>query len=183
MGSGVIVDNWWTYLPWSDIINHGGVDNRGKRLRSKLSALELVGPLLVVCCNTEELRGKPIQVHVDNSGSVEIWRKGYSSSCDLSTTLVKTIHQVAVAFECDVDIIKITMCSNDRATMADAISKASFRKFHEVAKNSGRELEASPRPIPKAIKQWIEHPVKDWLLGQKILKELAMDRMVIGYNC
>ena len=96
VGSGVIVDNWWTYLPWSDIINQGGVENRGKRLRSKLSALELVGPLLVVCCNTEELRGKPIQVHVDNSGSVEIWRKGYSSSCDLSTTLVKTIHQVAV---------------------------------------------------------------------------------------
>ena len=39
------------------------------------------------------LRNQTAVGKVDNSGSVQIFGKNYSTSCKLSNTLVKTIHQ------------------------------------------------------------------------------------------
>ena len=102
------------------------------RLGTKLSALELVGPLALVCGCPEKVRGKPLKIFVDNSGSVAIWRKGYSTTCELSSILVHAIHEVSRSLGCQVDIVKVTRFSNPGSEMADALSKAEYVKFLEV---------------------------------------------------
>ncbi len=66
-------------MPWSRRINCGARADDGKKLARKLSALELVGPLIVVVAGYLQWRGKDLKIWVDNSGSVLIWRKGYST--------------------------------------------------------------------------------------------------------
>ena len=80
---GVSGDRWF-YLPWGRKINTG-VRHKGKRLSSKMSALELVGPLICLASEPDLVQSAPIRIWVDNIGSVRIWRKGYSSSCELCT--------------------------------------------------------------------------------------------------
>lgn len=101
----------------------------GKRIGRKLTALELVGPLALVCGAPDMVRGKPGRIMVDNAGSVAIWQKDYSTSCVLSSVLVRAIYEVSEAMECTVGIVKITRCSNKGSEMVDALSKSDFLKF------------------------------------------------------
>ena len=50
-GVGMLVAGTeWTYIPWGRRINEGWRAYDGKSLAHKMSAWELVGPLMVVCC-------------------------------------------------------------------------------------------------------------------------------------
>ena len=69
--------DWWFYVPWGRKIN-AGVSFEGRRLSSKLSVLELVGPLICLAAAPDMVRGRPVRIWVDNIGSVKIWQKGYS---------------------------------------------------------------------------------------------------------
>ena len=182
-GVGAVKDDWWTFLPWSRKINLGGRSNTGKELGRMMSALELIGPLVVVSSGFRWCTNNPVRIWVDNAGSVFIWRKGYSTTCFLSTTLVKAIATVAAGIGCQVDIVKITRCSTPLADMADALSKCAFSRFWHLAKANSYLLEQAPAWIPPALVAWIQNPVPDDDLGQKILNNLAAFTKVLGYNC
>ena len=154
---------------------------KGKQVRRKLSALELVGPLAIVCGVPDKVRGKALRVHVDNIGSVEIWKKGYSTTCELSSTLVRAIFEVSAALQCHIDLVKITRCSNPGSDMSDALSKAEFVRFREVATRENCELSEHLGTVPQALHDWIRRPTDDWFLGEKILRELSKTTDVIGY--
>ena len=101
LGCGCVSLDWWFYLPWGRKIN-SGVAYLGRKLSSKMSALELVGPLVCVAADPDMVRGVPVRIWVDNIGSVKIWKKGYSNSCNLCTTLVTAIATVAASLGCRV---------------------------------------------------------------------------------
>ena len=46
-----------------------------------------VGPLITITLFAEECRGWPVNIWLDNAGPVRIWQKGYSSWCQLSSTI------------------------------------------------------------------------------------------------
>ena len=149
-----------------------------------MSALELVGPLITVSAGFNWCQNSAVKIWVDNAGSVFIWKKGYSSSCPYSTMLVKAIATVASGLACQVDLVKIGRCSTPLADMADALSKSAFPRFRDIAFRSGfSQLPAEPAWVPSAILHWIANPVPDDGLGDKILRELAMRTLVLGYNC
>ena len=54
----------------------------------KLSALELFGQLIGICAGSEMLRNQTAVGKVDNPGSVQIFGKGYSTSCNFEIRLV-----------------------------------------------------------------------------------------------
>ncbi len=114
-----------------------------------MSALELVGPLLVLCCGADRLRGLAVRFWVDNAGACNIWRHGYSSSCSLSTTVVKAIAGVAAGLGCRVDLVKVGRCSSPATEMADALSKGDFDRFRNT--QGGAEFSSQPESVPLAL--------------------------------
>ena len=136
-----------------------------------MSALELVGPLICVAAGYDICRGRAVRIWVDNAGSVAIWKKGYSSSCALSTTLVAAIGRIAAALGVSVYIEKITRRTGDEAVLADELSKGKFSNFLRRLPTDFR-LPESPAWIPPAILAWIADPTDDPNLGEKILNNL-----------
>jgi hypothetical protein len=179
---GVVPElNWWTWMPWTRGLNSGKRTHEGKKVSRKMTALELIGPLLVLCSAADRLRGQPVKFWVDNAGACNVWRHGYSATCSLSTTLVKAIAAVAAALGCRVNLEKVARCSSPETIMADALSKGEFRRFRSTP--GGETFDAAPGGVPKALLRWAAHPVDDDDLGGKILAELSREINVLGYNC
>ena len=178
-GCGGVSGDWWFYLPWGRKINTG-VSYRGRRLAGKMSALELVGPLVCVCADPDLVRCRAVRIWVDNIGSVRIWRKGYSNSCSLSTTLMRALAAVAAALGCRVFVEKVARCSSPPAVMADALSKAAFGKFREAAAAAAWPLRLEPAWVPPALLRWVASPVEDECLGRDILRDLRPRTELLG---
>lgn len=171
-GTGGLSQGFWFFVPWGRKINSGIRGADGKQLSRKLSALELVGPLICLAAGFDRCRGRPIVIWVDNAGSVAIWRKGYSFSCPLSTTLVAAIGRLAAAAGSTVYIQKITRCSGTGSTLADLLSKGKVQRFRDSLPADWL-LPTDPAWIPPSILQWISDPVARPDLGDRILNDLS----------
>ena len=143
-----------------------------------MSALELVGPLMVLTAGVELVRGKALVIPVDNQGSVSIYRKGWCSSCSLATTLALAISEVAASIDCRLEVVKIRRCSNAEALAADAVSKADWTLFRQLMPGAT----PGPAKIPTALVSWVNSPVADRNLGQKILREMGLVRTILGHR-
>ena len=183
LGVGAVSTNWWSYLPWSRAINMGRATSSKRKLSRAMSALELVGPLLILSSGHSWCKNRPVKIWVDNAASVFIWQKGYSTSCALSTTLVIAISKLAAGLGCAVDICKITRCSNTFATLADHLSKANFNQFRSLANQHNIPLPIEPAWIPPSLLKWIENPKEDDKLGDNILSDLSSKLLILGVNC
>ena len=183
LGVGVVAPGWWTYFPWSKKINSGVLAGHGKRLDRVMSAWELLGPLVALCAGAQFCRGNAVRVWVDNSGSVYIFKKGYSPRCPLSNVIVKAIATVAAGIGCRFDVEEVTRCSSPLAVMADALSKAKFSKFWQQAYAlGGLGLPLEPLRVPLALRVWLEDPVPSVDLGQRLLRELGEAGPVLGLD-
>ena len=177
-GVGMLVDGtMWTFVPWGRRINEGWRAYDGKSLAHKMSAWELVGALLVVCCTGNRLSGKQVEIFVDNDGSVRMWNKGWTTKCDLCNTILLAIHQISVAMDIDVFVSGIARCSTEEADAADALSKCDMERFLRLAP----EADVEPREVPGALLRWLENPLPDRRLGHRILKQLARKYDVLNY--
>jgi len=181
LGCGGVLDGGWFFQHWSDAIN-GGMECNGKRVGGKMSALELVGPLIALSVWADRFRCGAVVFFVDNAGSVCIWQKGYSSSCPLASTLVAAMAAVAAGIGATVCVEKITRCSDPGTVMADALSKSAFGKFWEAATATDWALPPEPEAVPRSILRWLANPLPDEDLGTKILKELSQTVPMLGLN-
>ena len=106
--------------------------------------------------------------YVDNQGSVDIWRKGFSTSCFYSYTIAKAIYEVSKGINARVHIQKIRRCSDTWSVAADALSKADFKLFRTIMPDHNLTM----CWVPRTILKWLQDPVVDMDLGYKILLEL-----------
>jgi hypothetical protein len=181
-GTGGVMGAWWFYVPWPKRVNAGGWKIKGKKVSRKLSALELIGPLIVVAAGHQLCRGQNVNIWVDNASSVQAYNKGYSRSCPLCTTIVKALSTVAAGFGMTVNILKITRCSEPGAKMADALSKARFSKFRHTAAEANWPLQTDPASIPATLLKWIDRPTVTDSLGHSILREISSYSPIPGYS-
>jgi len=137
----------------------------------------------VVVMARKVARGGALRIWVDNSGSVAIWDKGYSTSCPLASCIVTTISAVAAALNIRVKLVKITRCSNIGSDLADALSKADFSRFRRESQTAGMSMNLEPAVIPPRLLSWINKPEVDFQLANKILHELAGNERILGFNC
>jgi hypothetical protein len=170
-GVGGIGGPFWFMVPWGYRINNGMRASDGKRLSRKLSALELLGPLICISAGRKYCRRWPVRVWVDNSGSIGVWKKGYSTRCPLCTTIVTAIGRIAAAIGCTFTVDKITRCSTTGAILADELSKGRFAAFRAKLPHSW-VLNLEPAWIPPAILQWIHNPIVNPDLGDAILRDM-----------
>jgi len=180
-GTAGVMGSWWYWLPWPKRIQHGSLKHEGKKVGRKLSALELIGPLVIIAANFAACRYRQVVVWVDNAGSVAIWQKGYSNQCSLCTTIVKATSQLAAAAGCELFIKKITRRSDDGSKIADSLSKGLFTQARIEACTRGTALDTEPGKIPTRLIQWIDHPVCDDQLANRILHELSQSHRLLRY--
>jgi hypothetical protein len=176
-GIGGVCGTWWFYIPWPKVVNAGGWRIDGKKVGRKLSALELIGPLVAVAAGHKQFANSHVTVWVDNAGSVAIWEKGYSTKCRLSSTIVTTTHAIAAAIGCTLHIKKIRRCSNSMASAADALSKAQFR-----AARGFTQLDIEPATVPVTLLKWISQPNPSDDLAHIILQEISKTSPVLNYS-
>ena len=158
----------WSLVTWGRRINEGWAAYDGKSLAHKLSAWELAGPLLGLVISGNKVTGKQVVAWVDNDGSVAMYRKGWTTACDICNTLLVALYQVSTALDCDLYINNIMRCSNKEAEAADALSKMDMKRFRENM--HGADL--APQEVPGALLAWLEDPLPDRMLGHKILTEM-----------
>jgi hypothetical protein len=178
-GSGGVMGRWWYWYPWAKRIQHGILKHKGKKVGRKLTALELIGPLIVIAANFSQCRYRQVTVWVDNSGSIGVWRKGYSNHCSLSTTVAKAINTVATAAGCEIFIKKITRCSNTGARAADHLSKGEFAAARAEAAAGGAALFTEPARLPTQLLRWLDSPCDDNYLGDRIVAEITATQPVL----
>ena len=179
-GRGVgmtIFPHIWSYVPWGKRINEGWSAYDGKNLSHKMSSWELLGPLLTLVCGGNRLSGKQVKVFVDNVGSVTMWAKGWSTVCDLCNTILVAMHQVSSALACELFVTNIGRCSSREAEAADALSKCDMKRFLD----NMPEANIVPEEVPGALLKWIENPVPDRKLGNRIIKEMSGKWSLIVY--
>jgi hypothetical protein len=181
-GVGGICGPRWFYYPWSKAINSGAHRVGEKKVGRKLSALELLGPLVGIVVMADKCYRQPVTFWVDNAGSVGAWKKGYSASCPLVTSIVKAISTVAAGIGADMHIAKITRCTGTGATIADHLSKANFVAARQLSREAEWPLELDPCAIPAVLLQWLEKPVPDDNLGHRLLKHLGGMLPILGYS-
>ncbi len=44
-------------------------------------------------------------------------------------------------------------------------------------------MDPAPAKVPEALLKWVVKPVEDDDLADKILREMAVKSLVLGYNC
>jgi len=181
-GCGIVAGEHWLYLQWPRKINCGVKAADGKKLSRKLSALELIGPLAAITAGHKWAANAYVRIWVDNAGSVQIWKKGYSTHCSIANTAVKALATVAAGIGCRVTIEKIRRCSHPAAKMADALSKGDFRAFWALADSTPWELFEDPMVAPAKLLAWVANPGEDDDLGQQLLEGIAHAAPVLGYN-
>jgi hypothetical protein len=181
-GLGGVLGEKWFYYPWSMAINCGAhrVDN--KKVARKLSALELLGPLVAITVWADSLFKKPVRFWVDNAGSIGAWEKGYSASCRLCTSIVKAIATVGAGIGADLQLLKITRCSTTGAIIADHLSKANFTASRFAAAESHSVMDTEPARIPPILLEWLQKPVPTDDLGHALLKHISKTVPVLGYT-
>ena len=143
-----------------------------------MSAWKLLGPLLVLTVGVYLVKNCSLIVPVDNVGSVAIYKKWWCTSCILSTTVALAISEVAASINCKLEIVKIKRCSNDLAEAADALSKADFGRMRRLLPGAN----VGPAKVPRALLMWVNNPVGDKDLGAKLLREMGIERNILGYQ-
>lgn len=167
-GLGVILPSGaWSYLPWPAWLNNGGANDDGVKFASKLSCLELLGPLAALCVMGDDAMSEVLVVYVDNQGSVDIYRKGCTVSCVYTSTVAKACYDLSVAMGCTLVIEKIRRCSDAGSYLADMISKGDLVQFRKLMPGRNTVTE-----LPGALVDWVKNPRQDLHLGTKIAMEL-----------
>jgi len=179
-GTGGVCGPLWYFLQWPSHINAGACKWENKKVGRKLTALELLGPLCITAAAPDAFRRRTAVFWIDNAGSTAIWNKGYSTHCRMSTCIAKATSTVMAAIGCDATFKKITRCSNTGARLADALSKAEFREFFDIADRANWGLCQEPVRIPTSIRTWIQNPTDDDDLGLKIVKQISTFSAIIG---
>ena len=175
-GLGVVVGQSWIYLPWPRLFNSmAKASCCGKFWKNKLTFLELNGAMARLCGFPEDCIDSSVSTHIDNRGSVYVSGKGYDLRCPTTNTLVKATWDVATALNCRSYVKNIRRCSTVGAIAADALSKADFQTFDKLI--PGHELE--PNKLPKSYVKWLQNPVPDPNLGDKIIADLRSNGVKI----
>ena len=171
-GAGAVCGDWWAYVPWGATINSGSLSVDGRRLDAAMSVLELLGPLLALAAVPSAFAGRDARFWVDNAAAVFIWKKGYSTTCSLSSVVVSAMADVAACLGCRVELVKVARCSTGLASMADALSMGAFARFRGLAAEHGVQPVFVGELSSRALLEWIAAPSPDWDLGRRLVEEL-----------
>ena len=167
------------YQKWPQLIQDG------TSLLS-MSSLELVAALFSIIVDIENVANKSILFRIDNVGSVRIWRKGYSTSDPISSSIVKAMYEIAISVNAVVYCNHVPRRSTIGAILADDFSKGHWVSGLVTVLGPDRIINGWKLPeVPRALRDWLSNPTPDDDLGSKILYQMARQNNppnLLGYN-
>ncbi len=119
-----------------------------------------------VCCFhstiPEELPGREMVYHVDNTAVGVGWHKGYVKNDATATIFLRCIHSIAMLLGTMIHVVHVKRMSNDMAALADKLSRTDKWDRDEKILLKGKEVKMKSQ----ALLRWLKHPVEDWNLPQ-----------------
>ena len=155
-------------MPWSTLVRENRENILGVKFGHKLSCLEGFGGLLGLVTIPDIARNKEVDIRIDNSGFVGIYRKRHSS-CPYAYTIAKAIYDVGRGLACRVSVSKTPRLSGKEDIIADALSEGDWEKAWPLMPHKN----VDPDFIPVVLRKWIANLVPDMSLGGKILSEMS----------
>ncbi len=132
---------------------------------SKSATLETVGLILPFVTKPSELVGQYIVLGVDNLSVVYAWEKRYSKNDPETSLLIRVLHVIEAFLHCKIYVTHVRRLSTRMATLADCLSRESTTDQEVLDELAGVHV---ARPWGQ-LGHWLEHPLLDWNLPQKIL--------------
>ena len=133
----------------------------------------------MLVCAPEKVRKREVVVFVDNQGSVDCYRKGWSVTCDLMNTVLRALFLVQSSLLCKLWVTKVGRCSSRETVAADAVSKADWKR---LVSNMKEMDGVASRKVPESLLQWIRNPRPDRELGMKIVRDMGKRNEMMQYS-
>ena len=134
----------------------------------------------------EIYENKTIHFRIDYIGSVIIWRKGYSTTDNFSSCIVKAMFEIATAVNAVIFCTHVPRRSTPGAILADDFSKGSWVSGLVSVLGPFTIMDGWKFPhVPKSLREWLSSPIPDDELGAKILADLADSDnppQLLGFN-
>ena len=137
-------------------------------------ALELVAALAAVCTDIPALTRRPVVIFIDDISSCLAWRRGYSKSDVISTTLVKALFFVCTAARITLFTSHVQRCLNYESIIPDDLSKGVVDKHLLSIIGEDKIIKVWKwNRVPAQLWAWREHPVPDEDRGRRIVSEIS----------
>jgi hypothetical protein len=146
------------------------VDEKGARMGSKTCTLEILGILLHFICSMERMKNQHLVFKTDNMACVFGWENKYVK-CDITASIImRTIALLSASLGSEIHVVHVPRRSSWESVLVDNLSRRSTTYRSEKAL-----LRRFSKPVlPRALRQWLDHPSEDWQLPNKILYDLNL---------
>ena len=168
MGGIIDINNKpvWVSMKWPSWITKGSKNQLGDTFNRKLTTLEGLGCLIMICSAPDLLKNSTIRIHCDNIGMIYAYKKR-RSTCGYVSSVSKAINDVALSLNSRIDLVKARRCSSKMEVVADLLSKSKIKEAMELV-----ELEEeNRREVPTSITKWLMNPFPTRNLGWRIVEE------------
>jgi succinate dehydrogenase/fumarate reductase cytochrome b subunit len=147
---------------------YAALEEKGARLASKMTTLEMLGLLLPLLSVLTLLAGQHVVLGVDNIGVVFGWQNGGCKGDRWASVLIRALHIMASFLGCTVHVTHMPRLSMAAAVMADSLTRSSTATAKVWAQTAG---DATYGPLP-TLWEWLLDPSDDWHLGYKLVNDL-----------
>ena len=153
------------YGCWPPLIQSNKKDQFGNKFARKLTMLEGVAALAILCAEPGLVRNRAVRILTDNRGLAMAFSKAHSRD-KFTYSVMLAIKDIAKYLNIQLAITWTPRCSSPGELVADMLSKA---KFEEASKTAERPVNLSR--VPRTLLRWLEAPRVTRLLGMAILEE------------
>ena len=162
-------DKPMVYGKWPPLIQTNMKDNSGNKFARKLTMLEGVAALAILCARPDLIRNRAVRILTDNRGLAMAYKKAHSRD-PFTYSVMLAIKDVAKYMNTQLAITWTPRCSSPGEQVADMLSKA---KFVEAAETAGCPVNLCK--VPRTLLKWLEAPRVSRLLGLAILDEMESE--------
>ena len=167
--AGHIIFAYQLFWP-SEVISYFK-DSTGHRLGNKTTTLEFLGILLPFLLIPNQLLNQVIEVKVDNVACFFGWINRHVTGDVTASILIRSLHLISAFLGSQVHITHLPRKSTWDAVLVDRLSRSS-----STSSQDRRLLASFPGwVLPECLLQWLNHPVEDWSLAEKLLKSVSRE--------
>ena len=156
-------------LKWPNRLVMTQKDASGRWFGGKSMALECVGLLIPLLGAPDLVRRHHVHLHVDNVGLVYAWEKRYCKNDEETSILIRCIHVLEAFLECKVYISHTKRRSTKWAALVDNLTRETTTRALDLEQI--RHL--TWKEPGGVLRDWLENPLPDWELPNRLLKELT----------